>query len=91
MSITVSFNCENHNDVILLTTLFDILTVKNIDDSNAMIFNTAWLVEEIGDRLIEIDEINRINDDEGEHNLSGLSLMVANICRNLLDRKEDNE
>lgn len=74
--MTISFSCENTNHILLLATLFDILTVANVDDSIAMIENTGWLVDEIGARLLEVDQFD-IGDEQ--HRLKGNSLEVAKI------------
>ena len=76
--ITVSFVCENHNHAILLATLYDILTVKEVDDSILMIDNIAWLLDEIGDRLNEVDQYDTGNK---KHRLQGKALEVAKVYR----------
>lgn len=82
--ITVSFNCENHNDVLLLTTLYDILTVEDVDDSIAMIDFSSWLIDEVGSRLNEVDQFDIGNE---EHGLKGLALEVAKLYA--LDRPQE--
>ena len=71
--ITVSFNCENNNHVLLLTALYDILTEKDMDSSIAALDYVDWLLDEIGSRLSEIDSY------DGGDRLSGFAKMVAQI------------
>ncbi|MGC1379319.1 MAG: hypothetical protein WA821_24015 [Anaerolineales bacterium] len=75
--ITVSFDCENHNHAILLATLYDIITNQAIDDSILMIENTSWLVDEIGDRLNEVDQYDL--DGDQKHRLEGRVVEVAKL------------
>lgn len=76
--ITVTFQCENHNHAILLATLFDVLTVPDIDDSILMMENTDWLLEEVCARLEEVDQWDVR---EGEHALKGFPLQVAEMWK----------
>ena len=74
--ITISFVCKESNHVLLLTALYDILTVEELDGSIAAIDFGAWLIDEIGARLYEIDQFD-VGDEE--HRLSGAALEVAKI------------
>jgi hypothetical protein len=76
--ITVSFKCKDHGHALLLQTLYDLLTVEDIESSISAIDYTGWLLDEIGARLEEIDEF-----DTGieEHRLSGLALEVCELYR----------
>lgn len=58
MAITISFQCENHNHVLLLTALYDLLTVESVEDSIAAQDYTDWLLDEIVHHLEEVDEFD---------------------------------
>jgi hypothetical protein len=79
--ITISFNCENHNDVLLLTTLFDVITGQLTEESNAIIDNIGWLVDEIADRLYDINQGLILL---GEPALDGDALMLMKYRESIL-------
>lgn len=76
--ITVSFNCENHNHVLLLTTLYDILTVKDLEESIAAINHVSWLIDEIGGRVNEVEQYDL-----------GISSKAVEVAKIYLRDKDD--
>lgn len=81
--VTVSFDCDNPNHALLLITLFDIITDRPVEGSEAMIEFTGWLLDTIGGRLSEIDQYDT---HPGEHNLHSTGVKVME----LYTRKSNN-
>lgn len=74
--ITISFQCKSSDDVLLLTTLYDVLNVEDVDNSITLQENIGWLVDTIAARLKEVDRFDIGSD---KHRLKGFVLEVMKV------------